>query len=498
MKDFLKLLSPLQRKMAAENFIKWLIAAETAASAICLAVVLLSKWVRIDWLWQICAGVWILGGFAAAVTAFYLCKVTPRQTAETADALGGAQGMITTLELLEKSEHSTMESMAVADGLEKARTMEFAKKYSFHFPKRLAMVLGLLLVLVIGAGFAPIAREEKAAVYAQAKLERIEQVKEEMKQEEMTKEEAEIFEKTIKSLEKDLKQAKTEKEAKEAVQEAQQEMKRLEKESVSKDLRSLAEEVKKEKEQEMQALADALENANAQKMQEALEQLAALFSQMTPEQLEKMAELFENAAQEMTDEQMKQALEELQKALEEGLDIEQALESLGKAAIGQMSQNSNLRMGLQKLNRSLGQTGGVLAGNKPNDGTEKGGTGGGTGAGTGDGDGDGTGGSGQGAGGSGEGSGGQGRGRGHAEAEKIYSRTAAGKAGEEVQIQGVDTEGGTTTVTQHKTMGETGESLPYDQVYVQYHEEALNDMKNSQVPYGMQTLVSDYFSLLEK
>lgn len=488
MKDFQRLLAPLKRKMAAERFIKWFLRTETAASILCLAVVLLSKWVRIDVLWQICAVFWLWAALAAAAAAFVLRPVTMVQAAEEADALGGEERMITALELLEKEEHSVMEKMALDDGVRKAESTDFAKIHMFRVSKKMAAAFGLTLVLVAAAGFVPIQREEKAAIYAQAQLERIEQTEKTLEREEMTKEEQAALDELTKSLKKELKQAKTEQSAKEAVQEAQQEMKKLEKESVAKDLRELARTM--EQKEMTQALADALQNADSQQLQQALDQLRQMLSQMSAQELAQLAAQFGEAAEQVDDQQLKEALEALQKALEQGTDPSKAFEALQKAAAAQMASGAKLRAGLKKMNVALGQKSASLqTGQENNSGQNA----------QGEGQGEGSGNNGENGGvGIGENGVGQGRGLGRGDAEEIYSRTAEGMAGEDVQLSGEDTEDGTTVISQHRTMGQAGESLPYDQVYLQYQQEAMNSLENSQVPYGMRTLVSDYFSGLEK
>lgn len=70
-----------------------------------------------------------LGLLIALGAAFFLRKVTEKETAATADALGGAERMITTMELLGKGAQNPVEEMAVTDGFAKAREMDFAKLY---------------------------------------------------------------------------------------------------------------------------------------------------------------------------------------------------------------------------------------------------------------------------------------------------------------------------------------------------------------------------------
>ena len=210
MKEFLRLLAPLRHKLMAERFLKWFIYGETAAGILCLAVVVLSKfWTEIPIL-PLC-GVFVLLGLLIALTAaFFLRKVTEKETAETADALGGAERMITTMELLGKGTQNSVEEMAVADGFAKAKETDFAKLYRMRLPVKVLRVLALVVVLTIGAGFMPVRRDKDAEVYANAQLERIEQVKAE-ETPVLSKEEKKVFLEAAKALEKDLKTAKTKK-----------------------------------------------------------------------------------------------------------------------------------------------------------------------------------------------------------------------------------------------------------------------------------------------
>lgn len=58
-------------------------------------------------------------------------------------------------------------------------------------------------------------------------------------------------------------------------------------------------------------------------------------------------------------------------------------------------------------------------------------------------------------------------------------------------------ESGQTSMTEHRTMGEAGESLPYERVYQTYRNEAMKTLEEENVPYGMREMVAEYFSALE-
>ena len=434
-------------------------------------------------------GVFVLLGLLIALTAaFFLRKVTEKETAETADALGGAERMITTMELLGKGTQNPVEEMAVADGFAKAKETDFAKLYRMRLPVKVLRVLALVVVLTIGAGFMPVRRDKDAEVYANAQLERIEQVKAE-ETPVLSKEEKKVFLEAAKALEKDLKTAKTKKAAEEAVREAQQNMKQLEKESVSKDLKELAETLKQE--ETTAALSEALEQGDEASISQAMEQLLQKMAAMDKGQAASLAQQLAEAAENISDEELQEALKALEEALENGADPSEASEALKNALLSQAQLNSALRSSLQKLNRNVGQK--SLAKKVEGEGESTGGEGQGA-------EGEGTGGQ-TGSGGSGTagvGNGGQGRGFGHAEPEKIYTRSAAGKDGYDAQLKGTDSDEGQTTITEHRTMGQAGTSVPYDTVYGQYRNEAMETLENSSVPYGMRELVSDYFATLER
>lgn len=488
MKEFLRLLAPLRHKLMAERFLKWSIYGETAAGILCLAVVVLSKfWTEIPSL-PLCGVFVLLGLFIALVAAFFVRKVTENETAETADALGGAERMITTMELLGKGAQNPVEEMAVADGFAKAKEINFAKIYRMRLPVKVMRILALVVVLTIGAGFMPVRRDAEAEAYANAQLERIEQVKKE-ETPELSKEEKKVFLEAAKALEKDLKTAKTKKAAEEAVREAQQNMKQLEKESVSKDLKELAETLKQE--ESTAALSEALEQGDSAAISQAMEQLLQKMAAMDKGQAASLAQQLAEATENISDEKLQEALKALEDALENGADPSEAGEALKNALLSQAQMNSALRSSLQNLNRNVGQQ--SLAKKVESDGDFPGGDGQGT-------EGQGSGGqtTNGGNGGNGTGTGGQGRGFGHAEPEKIYTRSAAGKDSYDAQLKGMDSEEGQTTVTEQRTMGQAGTSVPYNTVYGQYRNEAMETLENSSVPYGMRELVSDYFATLER
>ncbi len=494
MKKFQELLRPLGRKIVLERFLAWLFYFGIGGGAGCLLAVLFSKWVEVPMLWLVCVVFLILSLLASLCCTFLVHPVHMKETAEKADALGGAERMITTLELLEKEDWNPVERLAVADGMQKAEETDFSKQYKLHLPKKAGICALVLLVLAGACSFLPVVREKETSTYAKAKLERIEQVKEETQQEDMTKEEKKAFTEVLHNLEKGLKKAKTTERAKEVVQETQKEMKRLEKKSISPDLRKLAETLSPYDKD----MAKAMENGKAEEIAKKWEQLASLLSSMTAEEKAALAEKLGEAVEAMSDEELQKALEELEELLKNNGDLEKALDKVGKAAQKAASKGNAMRVGLQKANTALAQKGAepvpMESQNSGQGKSDQGQSGQGQ---SGQGQ-SGQGQSGQRQGGNGAGAGGRGRGFGHGEHEKVFTRSAQGKSGTDVQLQGTDTENGSYTTTEQRITGGNGEVLPFGEVYGQYKNEAMTAIENQEIPYGMKELVSDYFSVLEQ
>ena len=392
--------------------------------------------------------------------------------------------MITTLELLARDSRNEMEEMAVRDGMKMAKERDFAKEYRFRPPKKPLALLCLLLALTFGAAFLPSPKEEGIEAYTQAEIARIEKVSREIEKEEtLDSEERAEFRRQTQALTKELKKAATKKEVEQAVQKAQQEMKKLEKNSIPKDLREMAKGL--EQNEKTKELADALNRADEEAIQAAMQALMEQLAGLSAEQQAELAEMLAQAAGELSDEELREALEELAEALENGANLTAAGERLTAAAKAQAGKNASLRAALQKMNGQL------AAGQNQGNGQGQG-QGNGQGQGQGNGQGQGQG-NGQGA---GQNSG-QGRGFGHQETERVFTRNAEGKAGFDAKVEGQENESGQTSMTEHRTMGEAGESLPYERVYQTYRNEAMKTLEEENVPYGMREMVAEYFSALE-
>lgn len=480
------LLTPLRRKLFFEGFLQKLIKIWMAASIIGLAVILLSKIIFMPDAIKIVILIFAVALFLSMIFAF-VKRPQWQETAKAADALGGQERMVTALELLEKQEPSTIEKMAIEDGIAVGSQLNFAKVYHMGLPKKAFRCMVLFIILMMATGFLPSPREEKAEIYAEAKLEQVERVIKEIKKDDtLSAEEKKLLQKKMKGLSKELKRVASKEKAEAAVQKAQQELKKLEKDSVSKDLKKLAQEFAK---QELTApLAEAVEKGDTKAIEAALAKLREQMKQLTKEQLKEIEKQISEAASQMSDEELAKALEDLANAMAKGEGSAKLLNQLKNSLGTQIAQNVELRKALQDVNKKLGDKQAQQPCDGQCDGQDQG-----QGQGQGEGQGQG-----QGQGSNGQGDAGKGRGSGHIDSEEIYTRKAADKADYDTQVSGTKNEGGNSSLTQQKTIGEDGERLPYEQVFHSYQNDAMKALDEQNTPYGMRQLVSDYFSTLEK
>ncbi len=422
----------------------------------------------------------------------YFKRITWQKTAEQADKLGYEERFITALELLEKNTVlNNMEQLAVKDAFQKANECELHKKYQLTLPKKQIQILVLLFAVLFGTSFTT-AQQKEAERYSFAQLKKIEEVKKEIDREkEFDEDVLKAFDKEMDSIAKNLKRAQTLEESKKLVEEAQQAIKALEKDSIPEDLKKTAEKLSQS--EKTKELANALEQGDTQQINNQMDKLLSQMENMSQQELEQIAQAMNDMGKELSDEELKELLENLSEQLSKG-NLAQA-NIKGQALKGKLAtlsnQNKELIQNMENLNQAL-------ASENTTSKTQQSGQSGQLGEGQGQGQDEGEQ-SGSGQGGSGQGgNSGQGRGSGHQQTEKIYTRKAENMSGYSTQLQGQQNEQGQTNITREQTIGEIGQSVPYEQVYDSYRNNALRDIENSDVPYGMRELVSEYFSTLEQ
>ena len=489
MEQLKKYLLKLKIKLLFELWYKLFLKFFIAGMIIMIVFAVISKWNYLcdsKLFFIIVLTVVLLCSFAMT----YFKRITWQKTAEQADKLGYEERFITALELLEKNTVlNNMEQLAVKDAFQKANECELHKKYQLTLPKKQIQILVLLFAVLFGTSFITTAQQKEAERYSFAQLKKIEEVKKEIDREkEFDEDVLKAFDKEMDSITKNLKRAQTLEESKKLVEEAQQAIKALEKDSIPEDLKKTAEKLSQS--EKTKELANALEQGDTQQINNQMDKLLSQMENMSQQELEQIAQAMNDMGKELSDEELKELLENLSEQLSKG-NLAQA--NIKVATLS--NQNKELIQNMENLNQAL-------ASENTTSKTEHSGQSGQLGEGQGQGQGEGEQ-SGMGQGGSGQGGGegsnsGQGRGSGHQQTEKIYTRKAENMSGYSTQLQGQQNEQGQTNITREQTIGEIGQSVPYEQVYDSYRNNALRDIENSDVPYGMRELVSEYFSTLEQ
>lgn len=492
-----KLLWPLRKKLFLELWCHWLAVLAVIGTGVCIFYAIASKWRYFfdnTVFFGAAAMLVLIMSFAVAL----LKCPSWEETAKEADKLGYDERFVTAMELLGKKEDLThVEKLVIEDACEKAKQHLIQKKYAFKFPKKQMKQFVILLAVLASTHFVNTKRQLEAERYSMAQLKKIEAVKKEVKNtQELDKALLDTFEKEMDTAEKRLKKAQTLQEGQKAVEQAQQAIKELEKNSVSHDLKKMAESFSQS--EKTKELASALEEGNSSDIKNNMDRLLSDVNEMSWQEMEALADLLQNI-EDLQQEELKELAKDFAKQLSSGdfSQIWQQGQLLKQKLSSLATEGQSLQESLQQFNQALAeaslQSSASQTGTQEQKDTQQ--------QGMGQGNGQGEEGKGQQQMGGGQGQGenpGQGRGEGHKESENIFTRKAQQMAGYEAQLQGQQLQNGQTTIISQKTTGQRGESIPYEQVYHSYRNEALKDMENSDVPYGMRELVSQYFSTLEQ
>lgn len=492
-KELQKRLSKLKIKLMLELWLKSFLKFAVIGVMIAILYAVASKWKYIADKTIFFTVLFLLVLLFSLLYCF-MKRISWKKTAQIADELGYEERFITAWEILQNNkEHSKIEQLVIDDAISKANA-DISKQYHINIPKKQIQMIVVLFAVFFLTSMINTTQQQEAEQYAFAQLKKIEEVKNEINKEQDIDEEAlQAFNKEINHITKNLKKAQTVEESKKMVEQAQQAVKALEKNSVHEDLKKMAEVLSQN--EKTKGLADALQQADAQKINSEMDALLDKLENLSQQELEKIANALENL-EGINDEELAEMLDNLAQQLSSNLSQATAQGAALKGKLSALaSQSETAIQNMQNLNQALASEN---ASNKTEFSGQSGQQGDGMGQGQGEGEQSGSGQGGQGQG-SGEGkNSGQGRGVGHQETEKVYSRKAEAMGGYATQLQGQQNEQGQTNITREQTIGEKGQSVPYDTVYYSYKNDALRDIENSDVPYGMRELVSEYFSTLEQ
>ena len=309
MKDFIKLLKPLKKKITVNNLIYRLLQTLSVGAAIDFIILVAAKFIFIPNKIVICSVILALSVAVGLFLALVKYKVTYYKAAEEGDKLGCDERLITAYEILRDSDKETlMEDLAVKDAVKIAKSCNPAAKYKITYPKKLAVITAIMLAASCLTGFAPDAGIYVQTPITEQALKEAEEVKKNINNDEKLSDSfKEEYNKILKNLNKNLKKAKDSKEAKKIINEAQKELKKLENEALEdkNNIKNIFSDLSKGN-----GLSSAMDLNNSEALQKAMTELSKEISSMTDEELAKLAEQLSELAEKLNDEELKKALEE--------------------------------------------------------------------------------------------------------------------------------------------------------------------------------------------
>lgn len=463
----------------------------------------------------------VAAGAAAAVILAVCRRPSERRAAMILDRTGLKERTVTALEL--SGDDSLFAELQKKDTLEKLSDIRLRRQLPMGITWKRPCLLGVLCILLAVTCFLPSPAKTKAkdmhkvAKQAEAQIEKVEKVREELIEDEQLKQQAEEYEALLDSIRKELKEADSQEALDKALERAGYKLKQAAEQAENKTAKDRMNQLSlslnpdqgsktangqdKTGTEQMAELQKAAEEAEEllKKLQEAGD-----LNSLSEEELEAAREALEKLA-EMTDNQ------ELSSSLQSAVSqIASGTAAAGDLASAQAAVSALKNAAASQLASAGGQSGSgnSNSGNNSNSGGSNSGNGSGSRNGSGSGSGNGSGsGSGNG---SSSGSGGNGSGTGTGwnygskngkEKDITYNGemvSVPGETGDDENLTGRQNEG-TSYVTQGgDSLTWSGNSVDYSQVVGEYSKQALSQISSSDYPAGVQDIVKSYFEELNQ
>lgn len=469
------------------------------------SLLLISLFITIPYVEEISLGILSIGLILTLIYGF-LKAPKKDKVALIVDSKGLDERLITSLELINCEDNISIAQKK--DTVECIKSFDIKKNLKINIDKKQSLLSLGLIVMCILVMFVPTnAKIEAQKIrdfdkFQKAVIEKVEKEKEEIeKSEDLSEEEKEELKKILEDAKKELKESEkksevnktlerlekkledkkeslTSEKAKEAIEKAKKDLlndfNKEKEESAKKDVNKLVNELMKK--QESKPLGEAILNGDQQAINKELSEIQNKLSSMNSAELNALSESLKDAALEMSDEELAQALENAANSV---LDQKLDAQSLSEA-ITQSVNNSN------EQNQSQGSAQGQ-------------GQGQGSGQGAGQGAGQGQGGSGGNGSGSGSGVGwntgstvGKENDLENSTGEQIY--IPGRNEGSDSNLTGNKNDGGDTQqIESQNGLNVGGEKVDYDKVIGDYSNSALEGANNSNLPQSLKDLIKNYF-----
>lgn len=495
MKELLRYLKPLKNRIHLKYVISTVLPALALAEVFGTVLVLFSKFVYVYGVFHIVLVAAVLVLSVALVVCEFV-RPSDYKIACIADSLGFKERFVTAVEISNRDNISGIEQLVIEDAVSCAKNADFKSLYKILPDRRLIIAPFAAAVLFAAAYFAPIPPSE--TLTEQEEMHSLidssfEEMTDKIDTSNLTNVQKKELKGELNDLKKELSRADDKAEAVNGIMQGQTKLKKIVENSENEQLKAIG--GKLSQNEITRNIGELLESGNIQQFTEEVKNLSNSLSSLSDEQIKQLGKAFKAAAESTDiDEETKSLLNELGDIMQSELTEEQLAEAA--ANLNELSdkiselakQNSDIRDAVEKLNNELAAVGEKLGGNNKSQGNadnQQGGTNtrrgeskksGNTPA--------------QGK------SGGNGRGKGSIANANVYTAKAQNYGDYDAELGDKNTQG-TGKDAKTSVNGEKGQIVPYADVYSEYKNEAMKNIEQEEIPYGVKDIVRDYFSAIE-
>lgn len=447
-----------------------------------------------------------------------------RRAALRADSFGLQERIVTAYELMGKNDDISI--LEKQDAIVYLKKVNVIKSISLIPKGKYIISFISILILFVIVNAMPNPMQEKAIeihrhkvkiTETQKKVEDV--IKEVNKNPKLTQEQKKDVVAKLKELKKELNTANSEKELNKFIQKSEKKIELVKQKYINDDLEHVADIL--EKNESTKQLGEMLKKGDAKVIKKSLDAFYKELKTMTPSKLKELAQGFNQLAEELKNNpELKEAFLELASKIDDGElgDIKGNLDQISKE-LEELMYDPALTDALAKVEKELNDmqtvkqnsTDGSQMGNQQAQSQNTNKSSGQQGNQSGNGQGNNGGGAGNG---SDKGSENQGPvGEAHktgigkkggsakevADYEKIFTPKNLGGEGQTSILNGKKGQGGDTDrVITDQSPAIRGENIPYNQVFGEYKQSAMESIEGSAIPAGMKELVKNYFTTLEE
>ncbi|MDU5261531.1 MAG: pectinesterase [Clostridium celatum] len=474
------------------------------------SLLLISLFITIPYIEEICIAILVIGLIIILIYGF-IKSPKKDKVALMVDSKGLDERLITSLELIGFDDNISIAQKK--DTVESIKSFDIKKLKISVDKKQTLLSLGLIIMCILIMFVPSTARKEAQKIrdfdkYQKSVIEKVEKEKKEIeKSEDLSDEEKEEVKKLLEDAVKELKESEKKSEINKTLERLEKKLEdkkeelssEKSKEALENSKKKLLDDFNKEKEadakkdvnklvnelmkkEQSKPLAEAMLNGNQESINKELAEIQNKLGSMSSSQLNELSEALNNAALEMSDEELAEALKNASNSvLDKKLDGESLSSAISKSinnSNGQNTSNSTQQSSNSGQNQGQGQGNGQGQGSGSGSGQGQGGSGGnGAGSGTGWNTGSTV---------------GKENDLENSQREQIY--IPGRNEGSDGNLTGnKNNNGNSQEIESQNGLNIGGEKVDYDKVIGDYSNSALEGANNSNLPQSLKDLIKNYF-----